>query len=380
MADLAEPFLHASGKLQALCYKEEVETILRTPGMGGYHLLGLNDFPGQVTALVGVLNAFWESKGYISAKEFRRFSGPTVMLARMPRRVWTSDQWLDAEVEIAHFGAAPIKATPVWRLVDESGTAVLSGSLPARTIPIGNGTSLGAIHAQLRPLPTGKKYTLVVGLEGHDIENDWDVWVFPENHAHDSDANDILITGILNETATQRLNAGGTVLLLARPDSTGRGIKLGFPSIFWNTAWFRNSPCRTLGLLCDPSHPVFGEFPTDLHSNWQWWELFQDAVALIIDDLRPEAQPLVRVIDDWFTNRRLALVQEMKVGRGRLVVCGIDLENALERRPVARQFRASLLKYMNGQTFAPTVDVDVPTLQQCLESSAARKIAMQAMK
>ncbi len=66
MFDEWRDFLRASGKLQALCYKEEIEAALRTPGIGGFELLDLHDFPGQGTALVGVLDPFWDSKGYIT--------------------------------------------------------------------------------------------------------------------------------------------------------------------------------------------------------------------------------------------------------------------------------------------------------------------------
>ncbi len=73
MGDQAEDFLMASGKLQALCYKFEIEAELRTHKLAGVQLLSLNDYSGQGTALVGVLNAFWEEKGYITAPEFKQF-------------------------------------------------------------------------------------------------------------------------------------------------------------------------------------------------------------------------------------------------------------------------------------------------------------------
>ena len=62
MLDQANDFLVASGKLQTLCYKEDIESALRTPGFGGFQLLDLHDFPGQGTALIGVLDPFWEEK------------------------------------------------------------------------------------------------------------------------------------------------------------------------------------------------------------------------------------------------------------------------------------------------------------------------------
>ena len=88
MLNQAHDFLMASGKLQALLYKEDIESALRTPGFGGFQLLDLHDFPGQGTALVGVLDPFWDSKGYITAEQYRRFAGPIVPLARLERRIF----------------------------------------------------------------------------------------------------------------------------------------------------------------------------------------------------------------------------------------------------------------------------------------------------
>ena len=62
--DKASAYLQASGKLAAILYKEEVERALKTPGISGFQLLDLHDFPGQGTALVGLLNAFWGEQGH----------------------------------------------------------------------------------------------------------------------------------------------------------------------------------------------------------------------------------------------------------------------------------------------------------------------------
>ena len=180
MADQAAAFLHASGKLQSLLYKEDIESALRTPGMGGFQLLDLHDFPGQGTALVGVLDPFWDSKGYVTAEAFQRFSGPTVPLARLDRRVFTTAETLEADLEVAHFGPKPLAgARPVWRLVGEDGRAVARGTLPARDVPVDNGIALGRVSVSLAKLAAPRKYRLVVGIEGTPFENDWDVWVYP---------------------------------------------------------------------------------------------------------------------------------------------------------------------------------------------------------
>ena len=148
-----------------LCYKDDIEAALRTPGMGGFELLGLTDFPGQGTALVGVLGPFWDNKGYVTPAQFRRFCNSTVPLARLAKRVFTTDETLTAELEVAHFGSKPIKAAkPRWKLVAADGVVFAQGNLPVWDIPIGNGISLGSINVDLRGAKAPAEYKLVVSL------------------------------------------------------------------------------------------------------------------------------------------------------------------------------------------------------------------------
>jgi hypothetical protein len=210
----------------------------------------------------------------------------------------------------------------------------------------------------LKPLSAPARYKLVVSMAGTTFENDWDVWVYPKYVDTDVPA-EITVAEELTDAALARLEAGGTVLLAippkrVAPDKTRGRIALGFSSIFWNTAWTGGQAPHTLGILCDPRHPLFASFPTDFHSNWQWWYLVSRAGAMILDDMPAALRPTVQVIDDWVTNRKLGLLLEAKVGAGKLVVCSIDLTRELETDPVRRQFRHALLRYMAGEPFAPT--------------------------
>ncbi len=361
MSDLARKFLLASGKLQTLCYKEDIESALRTPGMGGFELLDLHDFPGQGTALVGVLDPFWKEKGYVTPKEYSRFCNSTVPLARMSKRVFTTDEKLEADIEVAHFGPAPMKdAIPSWKLVGDNGCVVASGRLSAKTLPVDNGIALGSVSVALKNAAAPARYKLVVGLDDTKFENDWDVWVYPPKVDTQS-PQDVKIVEDLDADALAALNAGGKVLLLIPPKLVKNAAKdevvLGFSSIFWNTAWTHRQPPTTLGILCDPKHPALADFPTDYHSNWQWWYLVTRAGAMILDDLPRGLRPVVQVIDDWFTARKLGLVFEARLGKGKLLVCSIDLKNDLDQNPVARQMRHSLLRYMGGKQFNSGITV-----------------------
>jgi hypothetical protein len=376
MAEQAHQFLLASGKLQTLCYKEEIESALRTRGMGGFELLDLHDFPGQGTALVGVLDPFWEEKGYVRPEEFRRFCNSTVPLARLTKRVFTSDETLRADIEAAHFGPAPFKrASVTWSLKGTDGKVATRGNLVSGRIPLGNGTSLGSISAPLTSLRAPAKYTLAVRItpaETHGpqafFENDWDVWVYPAQVALPTNP-EVVVVHALDPQTVAALNSGAKVLLNIPPDKV-RGdrlgpVALGFSSIFWNTAWTGRQAPHTLGILCDPKNPALASFPTEYHSNWQWWYLVSHAGAMILDELPSELRPPVQVIDDWVTNRKLGLVFEARVGPGKLLVTSIDLDHG--DNPVSRQMRYSLLTYMATPRFNPTVSVTAGQLNSLIK-------------
>lgn len=369
MSDLAHDFFIASGKLQTLCYKEDIESALRTPAMGGFQLLGLSDFSGQGTALVGVLDAFWEQKGYVTPGEFRRFCAPTVPLARLDQRIFTADESLIADIEVAHYGKKPLTAVKAsWSLLDETGSAVAGGNFPSVDVAVSAGNILGRIELSLNELATPARYALEVSVPTDDgaAVNDWSVWVYPSKPATTTSVTDlVLVVDDLDDAARKRLESGGVVLLTIPPDRVApdpaKGpIAIGFSSIFWNTAWTNGQAPHTLGILCDPEHPALAGFPTAFHSDWQWWYVMSNAGAMILDDLPGPLRPIVQVIDDWVTNRKLGLVWEARVGNGRLLVTSVDLSGELD--PVRRQLRASLLAYMNGDDFAPQYDVSLETI------------------
>jgi len=360
MLDQAKDFFMASGKLQALCYKEDIEAALRTPGIGGIQLLDLHDFPGQGTALVGVLDPFWDSKGYISAREYRRFYNSTVPLTRLLRHTWTSNETFTADVEVAHFGAAPLKdARPYWKALAKDGMAVAEGEFPALTVPIGHGAKMGQVSLSLDKLPAPAQYRLVVGLKDTEFENDWNFWVYPTGSP--AVPSDVLVATSFDEAARKRLAEGGTVLLAS--DQLGIGNqKLTFEPVFWNRFMWQRRPEQTLGLLCDPKHPALAHFPTDSFQDWQWHEIVTDARAVVMDTLPQNLKPIVQPIDDWNSNRKLGLVFECRAGNGKLLVCGADLSKDLERRPAARQLRDSLLAYASSKSFNPKVEIPEATL------------------
>ena len=356
-------FAVASGKYQLECYKEEIEANLRTPGLSGFQLLDLHDYLGQGTALVGLLDAFWEEKSYATAKEFRRFNNATVPLARLEKRVFTTDDKFEVEAETAHFGAQPIEnAAAVWKIVDERGKTAASGEFERKTIGIGKNIRLGKIVVELSKLAAPRAYKLVVAIKNTEFENDWDFWLYPAQ-IKDAAEKDVTITNSWEE-AEAKLNQGGKVLFLPRKTELDwTSPPLDTIPVFWNRlmnpAW-----SRMLGLWIDRKNLALRQFPTESYFDWQWTELVQNARAVNLDKLPAELQPIVQPIDDWNRNYKLGLIFEAKVGRGKLLVSAADLETDLDERVVAKQLRKSILDYMASNQFNPRVAISAEDIRQ----------------
>jgi hypothetical protein len=285
-----------------------------------------------------------------------------VPLARLPKRVFTADEALTASLEVSHFGPADLPDTTVhWRLADASGEQIVSESIAAGVVQTGRLNAIGRITVPLQQVKTPARLKLSIAVQGTTAKNDWDLWVYPAMVK--SPADDVHVTERLDERSLRILAGGGKVLLLVEPARVKTDVALGFSPIFWNTAWTNGQPPHTLGILCDPAHPALAEFPTEYHSNWQWWELIHSAAAMEMDGMPAGLRPIVQVVPDWFAPKRLGLVFEANVERGKLLVCSMDLATDHDQRPVARQMRCSLLNYMHGDRFEPQTTVDVAEVQ-----------------
>lgn len=373
MGDEAKQFLHSSGELQRLCYKGEIEAALRTPGFAGFELLSLNDYSGQGTALVGVLNVFWQTKGYTTPRRFRYFSGPVVPLARLPTFVYNNDDTLEADLEIANFGEGALAhAQAVWQLTDASGKIQATGSFPAQTLPIGNCIKLGKVTLSLNRFRRAERLTLRVFLRGTSYRNEWPVWVYPRDPDSVAGASDIYFCHTLDQKAKTVLEKGGKVFLLcAGKVRMGSDISMHFLPVFWNTSWFKMRPPHTTGIYVKAGSPAFKYFPTEDFSNFQWWGLVNKQQVMWLKNFPPGFRPLVQPIDTWFLNRRLGLIFEARVGKGKLMVSSADLSTDLAKRPAARQLRYSLTRYMESPDFNPSGKVSFATVSALFQANAS---------
>lgn len=352
--DRNKDFVRASGKLQLACYKEEVEAVLRSPGIAGFQLLDLHDYMGQGTALVGMLDPFWEEKGYASAADFHKFCAPTVPLARMKKRIFTPADEFIIPIEVAHYGGKPLRDAVVkWSIRDKAGRELAAGSFQKPEVPLGSAVPLGAARADLTKLPCPAFYQLVVSLGGST--NDWNFWLYPPA-GKSPDPAGVMVTRDFNE-CLKSLAAGGRVVYHPKPeDIAWDGPPLDRLPLFWNRLM---SPgwSRMLGMWVDAKHPALAGFPTADFADWQWLDVVGRSRTVNLGRLPAALKPIVQPVDDWNRNWKLGLLFEAKVGEGKLLVCSTDLTGDLSKSPAAGALRDSLLKYASSADFNPAVVV-----------------------
>lgn len=351
----ADDYLQASGKLAAILYKEEIERALKTPQQSGFQLLDLHDFPGQGTALVGLLDAFWDSKGLVEPQRFREACAPVVPLAQFDKAVWKTDETFTAKVDIANYSFETMADKTIsWQLNDEAGNTYAEGT----------GEN---IKIALNKVAKAQRLELVVAIKDTPWRNRWNIWVYPEVTIQQH--KQLLVTADVN-VALKALKKGKKVLLSPKTASI-KGLEGKFLPVFWSPVHFPKQ-AGTMGLLCNPQHPALANFPTEMHSNWQWWNLVKRSRVMVLDSIAP-VQPIVESVDNFVNNRRLAQVFEAKVGKGSLIFSSIDLLTDAHL-PELRQMQYSLVQYMLSDAFKPAMQLSEQDVRSLiLEKSVDQK-------
>ena len=366
MADQAKDFHKASGLWSLQLYKQDIEMDLRTPNMAGFQLLDLQDYPGQGSAYVGILDAFMQSKGLCTESEWRQWCSPVVPLLISPQFCFTNEEGIHAKLQIANYSGESLKGkTLSWSLDGQHGSSIL---------PDGEGLiDIGALDIDLSAYEHPVQLQLKLKIEGTEYQNTYDLWVYPFGVDLSKLEQKVIITNELTDKIARQLEKGKSVLLM--PDSSKLTVGGLFQTDYWNYRMFKTisennkksvSP-GTLGILTDPQHPIFRSFPTEMHTNWQWFPIIKDSHPMMLDNTGKDYRPIIQVIDNIERNHKLGLVFEFQVGKGRLLVCMADLERA-SSYPEGRQFYRSILEYMTSKDFAPNTKISLQDFHRLMNT------------
>lgn len=371
LGHLARRYFESSGKLAADCYKEELEAAFRTKRLAGFQLLDLQDFSGQGTALVGMLDAFMDSKGLISPDEWRTFCSDAVLLAKFEKFNYEAGETFEARVELAYYRQARLDGLRLrWSMSD--GRSELGGGeaeLPADAS--GPYLDICRIGLTMPNVEGMTKLELSLSIPDTDIRKSYPLWVYPAKNEFDQ--TDVPLFTELTDEAVRLLEQGAGIMLLPKPDTVTRSIEGTYCTDFWCYPMFRSIsesmnrpvPIGTMGLLIDNEHPVFKDFPCEGHSTYPWWSIVMNSRSVILDDIAPALRPIVQTIDNFERNHSLGLLSEFRVSNGRVLLSAIDADS-VNKTPEGRQLLSSMAGYVKSEAFQPADSLTIDDLRTLL--------------
>lgn len=363
-----EKYVEATGELSRLAYREEIEAAMRTRELSGISLLGLQDFPGQGTALVGMMNSHLEPKPYDFARpeRFLEFFQECRILVKLPHYTYEAGERLIAEVEAANFGKRNIEGVFCWTLagkksVSENGncepaeiksknTVIATGEDTEITIcRPGSYTEVGSLDIPLDFVEKNTALTLKVRIG--DSISAYPIWVYrkttpvcPEN-VYETRAFDVKTREILQN--------GGRVYLSpdADKESLPNSIKTQFTTDFWSVGTFADQE-GGMGQLIDTEHPIFKEFPTDFHTDWQWWIMATKRAVILPHPMKT----IITEMDSYAFLRPMAQMIEFRCLKGKVLLSTMELHKS-QQYPEVRALQASIYTYLSGENFEPAEEI-----------------------
>lgn len=391
LTDQIDDFHRASGKWAMECYKADMEYCLRTKFFGGYQLLDIKDYPGQGSALVGVLDAFMDSKGLITADEFRSFNSPVVPLAVMDSYCFTTIRDIEIDVVLSNYEENDYTTPVEWHLF--GGNFDHSGSFDKVNVLQGYVGKVGRIR--VTPHGFNKPRMLTLTLTTGKYSNSYKIWVYPSVYVFDDEvtladqSGELVVSYALDARTIKALNSGKNVLLIANHyDIEKKSVGGLFTPDYWNYAMFKtisennNRPVSpgTLGMLMDPEHNALINFPNEGHTDWQWWSIALNSRPLILDEMPHDYKPVIQTIDNVERNHKLGILMEFRVGKGKILVTTTNLREAgkcLE----GQWYIHSLFRYARSKTmFNPQYDITIEDLRHLLYSESVSERDIQGVK
>lgn len=349
-----EKYVEATGELSRIGYREEVEAAMRTEKLSGISLLGLQDFPGQGTALVGMLKSHLKPKPYSFAqpRRFREFFTDRLPLVLLAKYTYETTETLEAPIKVANFGKGDISGEVYCRL---EGPGVLREAvLPRASCPSGRLTDAGALSLPLSDVKEPSRLDLTVMIA--DVRNSYPIWVYPPVKPVCPEG--VYETAVLDEAAQTVLKSGGRVYLTppSTPEALPHSIQAQFTTDFWSVGTFPSQE-GGMGQLIDREHPIFRDFPTEIHTNWQWWTMASRRAMILPRQL----ECIVTEMDSYAFLRPMAKLFECRSGGGRVLVSSMGLQD-LQQYPEARALLHSVYRYMGSEEFAPAQELTLEEL------------------
>ena len=413
-ADRYGEMFKASKYFQRECWKTAFEAIRSSKLLGGFHFLQFADTDVYENSN-GVVDCF-DDENFVSSADFLRFNGDTVLLADLGGRLFFAGQNITVPVSVSHYGESVLQADIVYSLKNARGETCAEGALVNADISKKGLYGLCNLHLRLPETETSELLTLEISLRvgGQPlVKNEWRIWVYRRLPALtyaqfcSYDEGGVLITDDIKK-AFSSLKKGKKVCLIYRQDFTRHLLHKDMQKMEYafKASWNRFKPViwdrgTNYGGICSGALLTRYGFAAEKYYDFNLSVLSEDCDKINLDDFPCAVNSLITGIDkssrdrfdaykDCFnlpelqydrTLRDFSYLFELKAGKGKLLVCGLNMTHLDENEPSTRCMAEFIRKYMHSSDFAPKTGTELKVLlgymKQCAEKPVRESMMTQ---
>lgn len=405
----------ASKHFQFISWKLGIEAVRRSALLTGFHFLQLSDTDRYENSN-GILDCFDDSTG-IDEAEFAKFNSSTVLLTDLPRRTYFEGERVAIPVLLSHYdGVIAGDADFSFRL-EEEGVVLRSGAIKGIGLEPKGLRKICQLELLMPETGTPRELKLVCRLDSVDgsfsIDNDWNVWVFPDRPAElpavpcrialnevdlsrrypqltaASGNTGLMVAERFSKPVFEHLEGGGDVLMLYRvPETRSRKRAAAREEYYFPATWDRfKGVIWDRGHNCGAfvrEHPSFAGFPGGRFMDLRFHGIVDDCDKLVLDDFPVPVEPVMQGVDkavrdrfdvftyqlselqpEW-TMRKFAYAIELKVGAGRLYMTGFNFTGIDRGCPEACAMFESIWRYVISDDFKPKAEISPSRLEAYL--------------
>jgi beta-galactosidase len=352
-----------SEQLYVQSHKMNIEALRKNPHISGYHWWLLQPW---YCGSNGLLDVHRRPIG-VAPDEIRCFNGPVVLLQDGITQTYRGGEPLQVTVQISNYSGGAIDNGRVACRLLRDGQEIDTGTLSVDSVPNGTIAMLDAVEFTLPDVSTPRRVTVEATLESERVRqsNHWTAWVYPAGMAKSESAAAVYASpdamGLLSPLDPEPMPDGpapaSPAVYVARQLTSallnaaeeGSCVVLLSPAGLFPTDCTTYKPAWWLGVFEGDSNA--GTFVYDnpvtrglTPGGWcdaSWFHLLQGAQTMLLDDLpeQPEVfiralnshgapHPFSRYVDFEYTWRNKSLLAQAKVGKGALIVSGLNFDVA----------------------------------------------------
>lgn len=411
-ADEYDEMYKASKHFQRECWKTAYEAMRTSRLLGGFHFLQFADTDVYENSN-GVVDCF-DDDCYIKAEDFLHFNGDIVLAAKVGNRLYTEEEQVSFPVYVSNCGEDKEELADFsYSLVGESGKTYAEGNMQNINVAKKGLFNVCKVNIRMPKVSGSEELTLTMRLTANGklyTENEWKLWVYekrPEISYKQfvSTKGKYIITDDI-ETAFKGLSKGKKVCLVYRQDWTRHLLdkQMPAPRYAFKATWNRFKPViwdrgTNYGGICDATTLKKYGFTTGKYYDFNYNVLTEDCDKVVLDDFPCKVNNLIFGIDkscrDRFdaykgsfnlpelmydrTLRRFGYLFELKVGKGSLLVCGLNMTGLDQNEPSTVAMSAFIQSYMESKDFAPNEGISLETLKNYMSECAKAPVKERMM-